>query len=85
MSMSTYSKVTGLAAVVAAATGGATVQTKRGAVSLDVANALAVVALLGWDRRQQGCSEASRDEKVPYSRWYEEEGSCWTRVLFEME
>lgn len=42
---STYSKVAGLAAVVAAAIG--TVQAQGGAVSLDVAEALAVVALLG--------------------------------------
>lgn len=37
----------GLVAVVAAAVGTA-VQTQGGAVSLDVAEALAVVALLGW-------------------------------------
>lgn len=41
-----YSKVAGLVAVVAAAIG-ATVQAKGGAVSLDVTDALAVVALLG--------------------------------------
>lgn len=41
----TYGKVAGLAAVVAAAV--STVQTERRAVSLDVAETLAVVALLG--------------------------------------
>ncbi len=41
-----YCKVAGLIAVVAA-TIGTTVQAKGGAVSLDVTNALAVVALLG--------------------------------------
>lgn len=41
-----YGKVAGLVAVVAA-TIGTTVQAKGGAVSLDVTNALAVVALLG--------------------------------------
>lgn len=39
--------MTGLAAVVAAAVS-TTVQTQGGAVSLDVAETLAVVALLGW-------------------------------------
>jgi hypothetical protein len=39
--------VAGLVAVVAAAVGTA-VQAQGGAVSLDVAEALAVVALLGW-------------------------------------
>lgn len=72
----TYSKVTGLAAVVAAAVGA--VQTQSGAVSLDMAEALAVVALLR-------CMESTNrilvvktrgNEKVPYSQWYEEEGSC---------
>lgn len=43
----TYGKVAGLAAVVAAAVG-TTVQTQGGTVSLDVAETLAVVALLGW-------------------------------------
>jgi hypothetical protein len=41
-----YGEVTGLAAVVAAAVG-TTVQAEGGAVSLDVTEALAVVALLG--------------------------------------
>lgn len=41
-----YGKVAGLAAVVAAAVGA--IQTEGGAVSLDVTEALAVVALLGW-------------------------------------
>lgn len=41
-----YGKVTGLAAVVAAAVG-TTVEAEGGAVSLDVTDALAVVALLG--------------------------------------
>ena len=56
---STYSKVTGLAAVVAAAIG-TTVQAESGAVSLDMAKTLAVVALLRWGRRQQrgGMSES---------------------------
>lgn len=43
----THGKVAGLAAVVAAAVG-TTVQTQGGAVGLDVAETLAVVALLGW-------------------------------------
>lgn len=42
----TYSKVTKLVAVVAAAVS-ATVKAQCGTVSLDVANSLAVVALLG--------------------------------------
>lgn len=42
----TYSKVAGLAAVVAAAVG-TTVQAQGGAISLDVTETLAVVALLG--------------------------------------
>jgi hypothetical protein len=45
--MRTYGKVTGLAAVVAAAVGTA-VQAEGGAISLDVTETLAVVALLGW-------------------------------------
>lgn len=44
---STYGKVAGLAAVVAAAVG-TTVQAQSGAVSLDMSKALAVVALLGY-------------------------------------
>jgi Zn-dependent membrane protease YugP len=46
-SESTYGKVAGLAAVVAAAVGTA-VQAQSGAISLDVSKALAVVALLGY-------------------------------------
>lgn len=44
---STYGKVTRLAARVAAAVGGATADAEGRAVSLNVAEALAVVALLG--------------------------------------
>lgn len=44
----TYSKMTGLAAVVAAAVG--TVQTEGGTIRLNVAQTLAVIALLGWSR-----------------------------------
>lgn len=44
-----YGKVAGLVAVVAAAVG-TTVQAKGRAVSLDVTEALAVVALLSWKR-----------------------------------
>lgn len=46
MSTRAYSKVTGLAAVVAAAAGASAAQTESRAVSLDVAQTLAVVALL---------------------------------------
>ena len=45
---STYSDVADLSAGVAAASGSTAAQTKSGAVSLDVAETLAVVALLGW-------------------------------------
>lgn len=45
---STYGKVTGLAARVAAAVGGSTADAEGRAVSLNVAEALAVVALLGY-------------------------------------
>ena len=44
----TYSKMTGLAAVVAAAVGA--VQTEGGTIRLNVAQTLAVIALLGWIR-----------------------------------
>lgn len=44
---STYGKVTGLAARVAAAVGSTTANAEGRAVSLNVAEALAVVALLG--------------------------------------
>lgn len=43
----TYSKVAGLATVVAAAAGASTAQAEGRAVSLDVTKTLAVVALLG--------------------------------------
>lgn len=46
MAIRAYSKVTGLAAVVAAAAGASTAQAESRAVSLDVAQTLAVVALL---------------------------------------
>ena len=42
-----HSKVTGLVAIVTAAAGGATVQSQGWAVRLDVAQPVAVVALLG--------------------------------------
>jgi hypothetical protein len=66
-----YGKVTGLTAVVAAAVS-TTVQAEGGAVSLDVPDALAVVALFGWKR----VSIASIELEVngPYSRWYGAEG-----------
>jgi hypothetical protein len=44
----TYGKVAGLAARVAATVGGTTADAEGRAVSLDVAETLAVVALLGW-------------------------------------
>ena len=44
----TYGKVAGLAARVAAAVGSATADAESRAVSLDVTETLAVVALLGW-------------------------------------
>lgn len=46
-SVEAYGKVTGLAAVVAAAAGAGATQAEGRAVSLNVAKALAVVALLG--------------------------------------
>lgn len=46
--MNTYSKVTGLAAVVAASTGAGTAQAEGRAVSLNMTKTLAVVALLSF-------------------------------------
>lgn len=66
----TYSKMTGLAAVVATAVG--TVQAQGRAVSLDVAEALAVVALLCW--KTISTSSQGWQRRVPYSRLYEDEG-----------
>ena len=45
----TYGNVPDLAALVAAAASGSAAQTKGWAVGLDVAEALAVVALLSWE------------------------------------
>lgn len=67
---STYRKVAGLVAVVAAAVG--TVHTQGRAVSLDMAEALAVVALLSWKSVRIGMQRLYGE--VPYSRWYEDEG-----------
>ena len=47
LGVETYGKVAGLAAVVTAAVG-TTIQAQGRAVSLDVTEALAVIALLGW-------------------------------------
>ena len=47
MATRAYSKVTGLAAVIAASTGASSTEPQSWAVSLDVAQTLAVVALLG--------------------------------------
>lgn len=62
--------MTGLVAVVAAAVG--TVHAQSRAVSLDMAEALAVVALLGWTIIRTGSQRSNG--QVPYSRWYEDEG-----------
>lgn len=48
-----YSEVTGLATVVAASAGAGSAQTEGGAVSLDVTEALAVVALFGFGGARQ--------------------------------
>jgi hypothetical protein len=48
-----YSKVTGLAAVVAPSAGAGAAQAEGRAVSLDVAKTLAVVALLGLSGARQ--------------------------------
>jgi hypothetical protein len=74
----TYGKVTGLAAVVAAAVGTA-VQAEGGAVSLDVTETLAVVALLGWVVLDVLAVAGVRG--IAYSRWYGEEGRRLTRGL----
>ena len=52
----TYGKVTRLAARVAAAVGGTTADAEGRAVSLNVAEALAVVALLGLGGTGQGAA-----------------------------
>lgn len=49
----TYSQVAGLAAVVASATGGSAAQTESRAVGLDMAQSLAVVALLRLSRARK--------------------------------
>lgn len=59
-----------MVAVVAAAVG--TVHTQGGAVSLDMAETLAVVALLGWKIVRTGVRRVYG--QAPYSRWYEDEG-----------
>lgn len=48
--------MTGLAAVVATAAGSTAVQTKGRAVSLNMTQSLAVVALLGWGRNKNQSS-----------------------------
>jgi hypothetical protein len=70
--------VAGLAAVVAAAVGSA-VQAEGGAVSLDVTDTLAVVALLGWVVLVVCLWWLVL--RIAYSRWYGEEGRRWTRGL----
>jgi urease gamma subunit len=52
----TYSQVAGLAAVIASATGGSAAQAESRAVGLDVAESLAVVALLGLSRAREGAA-----------------------------
>lgn len=70
----TYSKVTGLTAVVASAAGGITTQTESRAVSLDVAETLAVVALLSLggagERASVGLVSCAR--RLEFCR-----KSCW--------
>lgn len=68
----------GLAAVIAAAAGA--VQAQGRTVGLNVAEALAIVALLGWRSVIIPYSDCRRVEEA-YSQWYGDAGSCWTRVL----
>lgn len=77
----TYGKVAGLAAVVAAAVGTA-VQAQGGAISLDVTETLAVVALLGW-MVLASWNGGSGYRVIAYSRWYGAEGRRSTRGLYE--
>lgn len=79
--METYGKMAGLVAVVAAAVGTA-VQAQGGAVSLDVAEALAVVALLGW-MVLTDCNGGRWYRVIAYSRWYGAEGRRSTRDLYD--
>lgn len=61
--------MTGLVAVVAAAAGGTAVQTKGRAVSLDMAQSLTVVALLGWGRDTgQSLARAGHTRFLTFSR-----------------
>jgi len=71
-----------LAARVAAAVGGTTADAKSRAVSLDVTETLAVVALLGWNRCKRLRDAAIRLKSVAYSQLSWGEGRCCSRGLF---